>query len=139
MGESMPKRIEMVYRDALDQIAFFKKQQWVVVGYGIAVHAALYTVATHLDPSTPNRFVLVLLALVTALYGTAVLLSFTKGMSKFRSRLDWIYENYFGEAERVGLHLGQARSPVSEMPFFWPLSAALLFGALLVTLLILPR
>src|SRR2546428_5459225 len=42
----LPHRIE------LDTIDFLKKQQWVIAGYAVAVHAAMFTVCSQLKPSS---------------------------------------------------------------------------------------
>lgn len=106
MGEAMtemPKRIEIAYKDALDNIALLKKQQWVIVGYAVAIHAAIFTVCEKIQPPPYARFLLILVIVVVSVYGIVVLHSFYDGMDKFRNRLKWIYVNRFDADEQKSL------------------------------------
>ncbi len=131
--KEMPKRIELVYKDALDNVAFIKKQQWIVVGYGFAVHAAIFTISKQLTLTPRIRVILTALVMLAALYGIIVLRGFAKGMTKWRDRLDWIYEEYFEARERTELHLGQ-RPRGTEVLFLGGLSLTLLCSAFLASL-----
>jgi hypothetical protein len=78
----MSKRIEMVYKDALDNIAFLKKQQWIVVGYSLALQAAIFTLCKEIKPPNQNiRAVLVMLVLLVAAYGVGVLYTRLESMN----------------------------------------------------------
>lgn len=132
--KDMPKRIEIVYKDALDNIAFLKKQQWIITGYGIAVFAALFAIAERVKPSVNGRVVLIGLALLAAGYGFMVLIGFYSAMKKFRDRLDWIYRNFFDASEQDGLRLGRIRT--HEYAFVGGLSGSLVIGAIVASIAI---
>jgi hypothetical protein len=42
MSEEMPKRIEMIYEDATDNLRFLKQQQWTITRYALTAYAALF-------------------------------------------------------------------------------------------------
>jgi hypothetical protein len=40
-GRQMPEHIKLAYEDAVQNVMFFKRQQWVATNYAILVYAAL--------------------------------------------------------------------------------------------------
>src|ERR1044071_9524053 len=55
----LPKRFEMVYRDAVANIMFNKGQQWVVTNYSVAACAAIVGIVRFLAlPTAPAKCVL---------------------------------------------------------------------------------
>lgn len=118
-----------------DNIAFIKKQQWIVVGYGFTVHAAIVTISKQLNSTFCIRLILTAFAAGAALYGIIVLKGFNDGMIKWRARLDWVYEKWFENGERIELRLGQ-RPPLTEFIFIGGLSLTLLCSAFVVSLAI---
>jgi hypothetical protein len=131
----LPQRIELVYQDALENIAFTKKQEWIVVGYGFALNAGIVTVAKQLVVSNGIKVTLTLIALGIPLYGAAVLRGYFTGLKKWRARLTWIYETYFPAEERSAMMLGR-RSPGTEIVFFGGLGASLFVAAIVAILAI---
>ena len=49
MFEEMPKRIEMIFQDAFDNLRFFKQQQWIITSYALTAYAALFALGLALD------------------------------------------------------------------------------------------
>jgi FtsH-binding integral membrane protein len=86
--EVMPKRIQMAYQDALDNIAFLKRQQWIITNYSFVSFASLFFLCKETHPNGSIRFLIVFVIVVVASYCIAILSSFEDGMKKFRSRLD---------------------------------------------------
>jgi hypothetical protein len=43
----MPRHVAMTYRDAVDNIIFNKKQQWVTTNYAILIYAAIFVVSAN--------------------------------------------------------------------------------------------
>jgi hypothetical protein len=41
----MPRRIELFYKDALDNLMFIKQQQWAVTRYALTAYVALFASA----------------------------------------------------------------------------------------------
>jgi hypothetical protein len=125
----MPKRIEMVYQDALNNIGFIKKQEWIIAGYGLTIHAAAVALWNQFGSSLASlQCFLTVATVAAAIYGILVLVGFAQGLIKWRKRLDWIYRNYFDERERAELALGQ-RPPLTETIFIGGLSLSLVVSA----------
>ena len=124
-GQQMPTRIEIVYRDALENISFTKKQEWIVAGYGLTIHAAVVAIKHQFQPALCLQIVLTCAASLAALYGLAVFGCYAQGLAKWRRRLDWIYANHFEGAERAGLALGE-RPKYTEWVFIGGLCLTLL-------------
>jgi hypothetical protein len=128
MLPEIPKRIEIVYRDALDNINFIKKQEWIVAGYGLTVHAAAIAIWKQYELHTCLRRVLTATIVLAAIYGIAVLIGYAQGLTKWRRRLNWIYQNYFDDRERADMALGQ-RPALTETIFLGGLSLTLIASA----------
>jgi hypothetical protein len=111
--DEMPKRLQIVYQDALTNLLFIKRQQWAVARYGLLAYAALFAVSTTLK----ERVALAILAIALAIYIHFVLRSFIKGMARFRDRVRWIYENDFMEQEQNGLRLLEEKDPFDKEGF----------------------
>jgi hypothetical protein len=70
--DNLPKHLELIFADAVDNIRFLKRQQWVITNYAVAILAAIYVVADRAGPVV--RTLLTVLAGATALYATYLLL-----------------------------------------------------------------
>src|SRR6266540_1014860 len=79
--QQMPVHVEAAYKDAVDNIIFLKRQQWVATNYALLVYAAIFVIHCY------------------------VIFVFQRAIDKFRSRLYWIYKTYFNREEQVGLEL----------------------------------
>jgi len=62
----MPRQIGTAYRDAVDNIIFNKKQQWVTTNYAILVYAAIFAVSANFF--SRNDMVRALLGVLTLSY-----------------------------------------------------------------------
>jgi len=101
----------MAYEDAVNNMMFFKRQQWVATNYAILVNAAIFVIsAEYFSRSDFARNWLGIIAIAT--FFLYVIYSFDAAISKFRERLDWIYRTYFSGEERNNLKLFELRSPV---------------------------
>ena len=133
--KDMPKRIEIFYKDALDNIAFLKKQEWVIAGYGIAVHAAIWTISIRLN----SPVLLIAAVWLAVIYAVVILGNFYFGIEKFRRRLKWIYQNYFDKNEQDGMDLLKARGLLEELIFVGGLCATLVVSAVIVSIAVCGR
>jgi hypothetical protein len=43
----MPKHVEVAYRDAVDNIVFLKRQQWLTTNYVLLLYAAIFVISAH--------------------------------------------------------------------------------------------
>ena len=109
----MPEHIKLAYEDAVNNMMFFKRQQWVATNYAILVYAAIFVISAEYFSRTDfARNWLGIIAVATFFFHLYVIYSFDAAISKFRERLDWIYRTYFSGEERNNLKLFELRSPV---------------------------
>ena len=112
-GRQMPEHIKLAYDDAVNNMMFFKRQQWVATNYAILVYAAIFVISAEYFSRTDfARNWLGIIAIATFFFHLYVIYSFDAAISKFRERLDWIYRTYFSGEERNNLKLFELRSPV---------------------------
>jgi hypothetical protein len=43
----MPEHVEVAYRDAVDNIVFLKRQQWLATNYILLLYAAIFVISAH--------------------------------------------------------------------------------------------
>jgi hypothetical protein len=116
----MPRHVEAAYKDAVDNIAFNKKQQWAATNYAILVYAAIFVVsANYFSRNDMVRALLGVLTLLTFLYHLYLLKLFQDAITSFRSRLAWIYRTYFTTEEQAGLNLSLEPKPYLYQAFVW--------------------
>jgi len=109
----MPEHIKLAYEDAVNNMMFFKRQQWVATNYAILVYAAIFVISAEYFSRTDfARNWLGIIAIATFFFHLYVIYSFDAAINKFRERLDWIYRTYFSGEERANLKLFELRSPV---------------------------
>ncbi len=102
----MPVHVEAAYKDAVDNVIFLKRQQWVATNYALLVYAAIFVIsAQYLSRTDFARNSLGIVAIATFLIHWYVIFVFQRAIDKFRSRLYWIYKTYFNREEQVGLEL----------------------------------
>ena len=112
-GRQMPEHIKLAYEDAVKNMMFLKRQQWVATNYAILVYAAIFVISAEYFSRTDfARNWLGIIAIATFFFHLYVIYSFDAAISKFRERLDWIYRTYFSGEERNNLKLFELRSPV---------------------------
>ena len=112
-GRQMPEHIKLAYDDAVNNMMFFKRQQWVATNYAILVYAAIFVISAEYFSRTDfARNWLGIIAIATFFFHLYVIYSFDAAINKFRERLDWIYRTYFSGEERANLKLFELRSPV---------------------------
>ena len=112
-GRQMPEHIKLAYEDAVNNMMFFKRQQWVATNYAILVYAAIFVISAEYFSRTDfARNWLGIIAIATFFFHLYVIYSFDAAINKFRERLDWIYRTYFSGEERANLRLFELRSPV---------------------------
>ena len=112
-GRQMPEHIKLAYEDAVNNMMFFKRQQWVATNYAILVYAAIFVISAEYYSRTDfARNWLGIIAIATFFFHLYVIYSFDAAINKFRERLDWIYRTYFSGEERANLKLFELRSPV---------------------------
>jgi amino acid permease len=102
----MPVHVETAYKDAVDNIIFLKRQQWVATNYALLVYAAIFIISAQYFSRTDfarNSLGIVVIA-IFLIHGY-IMFVFQGTIDKFRSRLYWIYRTYFNGEEQAGLDL----------------------------------
>ena len=112
----MPSHVEVAYQDAVNNITFLRRQQWIATNYALLVYAALFVVSAEYFSRTDfARNWLGIIAIATFfLIHFYMIYLFQGAMDKFRDRVDWIYRTYFNREEQAGLDLLRSRSSWDE-------------------------
>lgn len=111
----MPSHVEVAYQDAVNNITFLRRQQWIATNYALLVYAALFVVSAEYFSRTDfARNWLGIIAIATFLIHFYMVYLFQGAMDKSRNRLDWIYRTYFNREEQTGLDLLRSRSSWDE-------------------------
>lgn len=133
----MPKPVEISFEDAVNNIMFIKRQQWVITNYAIAVQGGIYIVG-NIPPfgSDIGKIFVTILSVAACLLNLWGLRILQRGIMKFRGRLTWIYRTYFTPAERCGLGLSIDRRKFWHDPlFFLSLCIVSMIAAVVVLLI----
>jgi hypothetical protein len=102
----MPTHIGAAYRDAIDNIIFLKRQEWIATNYALLIYVAIFvSVAEYFSKTDFARNVMGILAIATFLVHWYVMILFQQAIERFRTRLYWIYRTYFTSDERANLDL----------------------------------
>ena len=102
----MPPHIQAAYKEAIDNIIFHKRQQWVSTNYALLVYVAIFVVSARFFSRTDLALGwLGLLVILTFAYHMIMLRLLQDMLARCTDRLAWIYKNYFTEEEQVGLNL----------------------------------
>src|SRR3989475_1531412 len=118
--QRMPVHVEAAYKDAVDNIIFLKRQQWVATNYALLVYAAIFVISAEYFSRTDfARNSLGIIAIAVFVIHCYVIFVFQRAIDKFRSRLYWIYRTYFSGEEQAGLDL-----PLGPQSFFGPFEVA---------------
>jgi hypothetical protein len=102
----MPPHVQAAYKEAVDNIIFHKRQQWVTTNYALLIYAAIFVVSARFFSRTDvARGCLGALVILTFAYHLVTLRLLQDMLTKFRDRLAWIYTTYFTAEEQAGLSL----------------------------------
>jgi hypothetical protein len=132
----MPKHVEVAYRDAVDNVVFLKRQQWLATNYVLLLYAAIFVISAHYFSRTNvARNWLGAITIGAFIVHWWMLHLFQHSIEKFRNRLAWIYSTYFSEEERAGLDvLAEPRSYWYEPQVYIGLLVVSLVGAVLTAI-----
>jgi hypothetical protein len=134
--EDFPSRLQVFYQDCVDNIRFLKQQQWRATNYALLVYAAAYFVRKETPLHTCyGKAALTAILVVTFGINVWLLIDNYRSLSRFRSRIDWIYRNKFPSYEQTKTALDLV--PKTEDPWFiWLLGFVSIVGAALVGVII---
>jgi len=108
----IPKRIEILYKDALDNLVFLKEQQWAITKYALTAYGALFAAVKILHDAAYKGLLIFAVWLVFA-FSAIMLGSFTHGMRRFRRRIRRIYRRFFEREERDRFGLPSPNIPLA--------------------------
>jgi hypothetical protein len=132
----MPGHVNAAYRDAVENILFLKRQQWLATSYVLLLYVAIFVISAHYFSRTDaarNWLGAITIAAFVVHWWT--LHSFQRSIETLRNRLVWVYRSYFSEEERAGLDLRlEARSYWYEPEVYIGLIAVSFVGALLTAI-----
>jgi hypothetical protein len=94
----MSEGVKILYKGAIDNIIFLKRQQWVITNYALVVYAAVITIAK--NATINEKWALSILAVAAWLYGTWCMVHTQRSLTKLRGSIFHIYQTFFTEDER---------------------------------------
>ena len=115
MGDELPRRIELIYQDAVENIRFFKAQQWTITNYAFftLTNATLVALA---QLTIAPRWVFIIAVWAAFVYHSLVMRGLALAVRKFRRRVRWIYEHHFPSVtEDAGLKLVKDKGTISRL------------------------
>ena len=102
----MPGHVKAAYRDAVENILFLKRQQWLATTYVLLLYVAIFVIsAQYFSRTDVARNWLGAITIAAFVVHWWTLHSFQCSIETFRNRLAWVYSTYFSEDERTGLDL----------------------------------
>jgi hypothetical protein len=132
----MPGHVKAAYRDAVENILFLKRQQWLATNYVLLLYVAIFVIsANYFSRTDVVRNWLGAITIAAFVVHWWTLHSFQRSIETFRNCLVWVYRSYFSEEERAGLDLRlEARSYWYEPEVYIGLIAVSFVGALLTAI-----
>jgi hypothetical protein len=129
----MPGHVKAAYRDAVENIFFLKRQQWLATTYVLLLYVAIFVIsAQYFSRTDVARNWLGVITIAAFVVHWWTLHSFQRSIETFRNRLAWVYSTYFSEDERAGLELRlEPRSYWYEPEVYIGLIAISFVGAVL--------
>jgi hypothetical protein len=108
----MSPHVQAAYKDAVDNVIFHKRQQWVATNYALLIYAAIFVIsASFFSRTDVARGWLGFLVVLTFVYHLVTIYLLQDSVTRFRDRLDWIYRTYFSREEQAGLKLWPEPKP----------------------------
>lgn len=107
----MSEGVKILYKGAIDNIIFLKRQQWFITNYALVVYAGIY--ALRKDASPIEKTLLTVLASAAYIYALWCMIHVQSSLTKLRKSLHHIYQTYFTAEEKGAFSLWK------EEPGFW--------------------
>ena len=110
--------VKAAYRDAVDNILFLKRQQWLATNYVLLLYVAIFVISAHYFSRTDVARNWLGVITIAAFVVHWMLHLFQRSIETFRNRLVWVYRSYFTEDERAGLDLRLNQGHIGMTPRF---------------------
>jgi hypothetical protein len=117
MAEPMSEGVKILYKGAIDNIIFLKRQQWIITNYSLVVYAIMAALAR--NATSVEKTILVVVALCAFAYSAACMLHTQSTMRRLRASMSHIYQTYFSVEERETYKLWQAPPGFLVYPAFY--------------------
>jgi hypothetical protein len=95
----MSEGVKILYKGAIDNVIFLKRQQWIITNYSLVAYAAVVALAK--NATAVEKTILVLLAVAASFYAVSCMLHTQHTLGKLRASIDHIYRTHFTEQERA--------------------------------------
>jgi hypothetical protein len=135
-AEQMPEHVGAAYKDAVENILFLKRQQWLATNYALLIYAAIFLISAHYFNRTDvARNWLGIITIATFIVHWYMLHLFQREIDRFRNRVAWVYRTYFTSDERAGLDVPvEPRSYWHQPEVYVGLMAVSFVGAVLTAI-----
>ena len=132
----MPGHVEAAYEEAVGNVLYLKRQQWLATNYALLIYVAIFAISAHYFSRTDAaRNWLGVLTIAAFVVHWGMLHIFQRSIETFRNRLVWVYRTYFSDEERAGLDLRlEPRSYWYQPEVYVCLMALSFVGALLTAI-----
>lgn len=114
--QEMSEGVKILYKGAIDNIIFLKRQQWVITNYTLIAYAAVVALAK--NANDVEKTLLTLLAAGAWGYAFFCMIHTQMTLTKLRGSLFHIYQTYFSDDERAVFKLWPERPGFSYTPGF---------------------
>lgn len=97
--------LELLYQDAIDNIRFYKQQQWTITNYGFLLYVAIaalhekFLLAGQPKPTDLEKGILAAVSLLVLIVGGVFIFRFHGGMVGCRRRMEKIRESFDGPSQ----------------------------------------
>lgn len=112
----MSEGVKILYKGAIDNIIFLKRQQWIITNYALIVYAAVFALSR--GTNGVEKTLLTLVAGSGWAYATYCMGHTQYTLHKLRRSLFLIYQAYFTEKEREAFKLWPAQPGYFYTPAF---------------------
>lgn len=124
----MSEGVKILFKGAIDNIIFLKRQQWLMINYSLLVFVGLTWLARTADKT--EKTLLTIAVSVLALYTFACVLHCQHSMTKLRRNIWQIAQTHFSANERVAYRMSAEAENFAYGFLFWGgLLVADTFGA----------
>jgi hypothetical protein len=96
----MSEGVKILYKGALDNIIFLKRQQWIITNYSLVVYAVVVTLSKAPQINAVEKTLLTLLGAAACIYAISCMIHTQISLTALRSTLHYIGNAYFNEQER---------------------------------------
>ena len=127
-------QLQIVYRDAIDNIMFLKREQWIITNYLIVALAGIYALISSLtNINFIEKAAATIVVVLAVIYFFRLLKEIWIGIDRFRERIAWFNNNCLSASLLTELGLSpEPKPPETDKAFRGCIKSVGVFGAMLV-------